>query len=316
MRHEILEWWLVLSSCDAKMSGMENHGNLIAFVRTADLGSFAAAGRVLGLSASAVGKAVARLEADIGVRLFQRSTRNIRLTEEGALFHARCRRILEDLDEAKALVSHGRDEARGRLRVSAPIVTYHLLIPVLADFIARYPPVELDLAFNDHIVDLIDANVDVAIRSGDLPDSRMMSRRLCQFQMVLCAAPSYCAQYGVPQSPEDLAQHRAIQFRFAYSGRVLDWPFKPPHEGAERGMTRALTANNMEALHGATRAGLGIACMPNFLVQESLRSGALQAVLSNFVAGPRAFHLLWLANRHPSPKVRAFVEFFSRALTD
>ncbi|RFB80052.1 LysR family transcriptional regulator [Methylovirgula sp. 4M-Z18] len=293
---------------------MENHGNLIAFVRTADLGSFAAAGRVLGLSASAVGKAVARLEAHVGVRLFHRSTRNIRLTEEGALFHGRCRRILEDLDEAKALLAHGRDEPRGRLRVSTPIVTYHLLMPVLPEFILSHAQIELDLDFNDHLVDLIDENVDVAIRSGDLPDSRMMSRRLCQFQMVLCAAPAYLAQYDEPQTPADLARHRAIQFRFAYSGRILDWPLKAPHEGAERTMARAMSANNMEALHAATRAGIGIACMPNFLVQPSLQSGALSLVLPDFVTGPRAFNMLWLANRHPMPKVRAFVEFISRKL--
>jgi DNA-binding transcriptional LysR family regulator len=182
----------------------------------------------LGLSASAVGKAVTKLERQLGVRLFQRSTRSIRLTEEGRLFHERCRRILDDLDDAQAALAQTTTAPRGRLRVSAPIVSYHFLLPALPEFLARYPEVELDLDFNDRIVDLVDEGVDVAIRSGELPDSRLMARALRPFQLLLCAAPTYLDRHGVPTSPRDLDRHLAIRFRFPNSGKIQDWPLTLP----------------------------------------------------------------------------------------
>lgn len=293
---------------------MDHLGGLIAFVRTADLGSFVAAGRVLGLSASAVGKAVARLEQELGVRLLQRSTRSLRLTEEGRAFHERCRQVLDDLEDARAMLARVRQVPRGRLRVSMPIVSYHFLTPVLPEFLARYPEVELDLDFNDRVVDLIEEGVDVAIRSGDLPDSRLMARALRPFQLLLCAAPAYLARHGVPQVPRDLDRHLGIRFRFPNSGRLQDWPLTPsPGEPEHAGRT-VLTCNNMEALHGAVTAGLGIGCMPDFLARRSLASGALVTVLSDHIDGPGQFRLLWPSNRHLSPKVRVFVDFLSERL--
>ncbi len=155
---------------------MDRLTGLSAFVRTADLGSFAAAGRVLGLSPSAVGKAVSKLEAQLQVRLFQRTTRSLRLTEEGRAFHERCRHILDDLDDAHESLMRTREAPRGVIRMSCPIIAYHLLLPVIPDFMALYPDITLDLDFNDRIVDLIEEGVDVAIRSGQLPDSRLMVR--------------------------------------------------------------------------------------------------------------------------------------------
>ncbi|AHK45084.1 putative transcriptional regulator, LysR family [Ensifer adhaerens OV14] len=291
---------------------MDRLGGLTAFVRTADLGSFVAAGRVLGLSASAVGKAVTNLERQLGVRLFQRSTRSIRLTEEGRLFHERCRRVLDDLDDAEASLAQAVAAPRGRLRVSVPIVSYHLLLPVLPEFVERYPEVELDLDFNDRIVDLIDEEVDVAIRSGDLPDSRLMSRALRPFRLLLCAAPSYLADHGTPECPRDLDGHRAIRFRFPNSRKLQDWPIVM--SGTMPPMCTVLTCNNMEALRGAVISGLGIGCMPDFLARGPLADGALKTVLDAHLNAPGQFHLLWPSNRHLSPKVRVFVDFLSERL--
>lgn len=292
---------------------MDRLSGLTAFVRTADLGSFVAAGRVLDLSASAVGKAVTNLEKQLGVRLLQRSTRSIRLTEEGRLFHERCRRILDDLDDAEASLADAVALPRGRLRVSVPIVSYHLLLPVLPEFVRRHPEIELDLDFNDRIVDLIDEEVDVAIRSGVLPDSRLMTRALRPFQQLLCATPAYLEALGMPECPRDLDGHHAVRFRFPNSRKLQEWPLAPS-DGPEPRLKTVLTCNNMEALSGAVLSGLGIGCLPDFLARNHLRDGRLCTILDAHLDAPGQFHLLWPSNRHLSPKVRVFVDFLSERL--
>jgi DNA-binding transcriptional LysR family regulator len=293
---------------------MERLSGLLAFVRAADLGSFVAAGRILGLSASAVGKAVAKLERQLAVRLFQRSTRSVQLTEEGRLFYERCRRILDELDDAQAALARTTQTPRGRLRISVPIIGYHLLLPLLPEFVARYSEIDLDLDFNDRIVDLIDEGVDVAIRSGDLPDTRLMTRALRPFQLLLCAAPAYLDRHGVPDIPRDLDSHRCVRFRFPNSGKLQDLPLTLPDSEAELRPRTILTCNNMEALRGAVVSGLGIGCMPDFLAREPLRTGVLRRVLDKHIHGPGQFRLLWPSNRHLSPKVRVFVDFVSERL--
>jgi DNA-binding transcriptional LysR family regulator len=294
---------------------MDKFNGLLAFVKTADLGSFVAAGRALEISASAVGKSVARLEGNVGVRLLQRSTRRIQLTEEGRLFHERCRRILEDLDDAQAMLSHAREVPRGRLRVSAPIVGYHFLLPVIPDFLARYPEVELDINFSDRTVDLIDEGVDVAIRSGDLPDSRLVSRPLSFFRLLLCASPAYLAQHGTPRVAHDLERHATIRFRHPDTGKLLDWPMllQPP-VNADTRLRTVLACNNMEAVLGAALRGLGIACMPDFLARDMLADGRLVSVLDEQLSAGGQFKALWPSSRHLSPKVRVFVDHLGERL--
>lgn len=293
---------------------MDSLSGLMAFVRTADLGSFVAAGRMLGLSASAVGKAVTKLEQQLGIRLFQRSTRSLRLTEEGRAFHERCRRILDDLDDARAMLARTTDAPRGRLRVSTPIVSYHLLLPVLPDFMTRYPEIDVDLDFNDRLVDLIDEGVDVAIRSGELPDSRLMTRTLRPFQMLLCAAPSYLERHSTPECPRDLDGHLGIRFRYPNSGKIQAWPLTLPADEPDLRTRTVLTCNNMEALRGATIAGLGIGCMPDFLARASLSTGQLRTLLDDHIDAPAHFSLIWPSNRNLSPKVRVFVDFIGERL--
>lgn len=293
---------------------MDKLNGLLAFVKTADLGSFVAAGRSLEISASAVGKGVARLEEKLGVRLLQRSTRRIQLTEEGRLFHERCRRILDDLDDAQAMLSRTKEVPRGRLRVSAPIVGYHFLLPVIPDFLACYPEVELDINFSDRRVDLIDEGIDVAIRSGDLPDSRLVSRPLGLFRLLLCASPGYLARHGTPLVARDLERHATVRFRHPDTGKLLDWPMLPPAASAETRLRTVLACNNMEAVLGATLRGLGIACMPDFLAREMLADGRLSSVLDEQLSAGGQFKALWPSSRHLSPKVRAFVDHLGERL--
>jgi len=295
---------------------MDKLSGLLAFVKTADLGSFVAAGRALEISASAVGKSVARLEQQVGVRLLQRSTRRIQLTDEGRLFHERCRRILDDLDDAQATLSNARETPRGRLRVSAPIVGHHFLLPVIPSFVARHPEVELDIHFTDRNVDLIDEGIDVAIRSGDLPDSRLVSRPLNLFRLLLCASAEYLARHGTPLAVRDLEQHATIRFRHPSSGKLLDWPMLETSTVDHQTRLRTVLAcNNMEAVLGATVRGLGIACMPDFLAREMLADGRLVSVLDAQLSAGGQFKALWPSSRHLSPKVRVFVDHLGEQLS-
>lgn len=282
------------------------------FVRTAERLSFAEAGRDLGLSPSAVGKSVARLEETLGVRLFHRTTRRVSLTEEGALLHERYRRILDDLREAEDMVARAATGPRGTLRISLPTIGYRFLLPVLPEFLDLYPEIDLDLDFNDHLVDLIDAGLDAAIRSGTLVDSSLMSRRLGAFRFVLCAAPAYLDRKGVPLRPADLKMHDALRFRFPTTGKLQEWVLLDDQTPL-CGRT-ALTCNNMEAMRAAALVALGIAYMPDFLAHEALKNGSLITVLDDFLVDPGQFSILWPSNRHLSPRLKVFVDFVGRKL--
>jgi DNA-binding transcriptional LysR family regulator len=293
---------------------MESLSGIVAFVRTAETLSFVAAGRALGVSASAVGKNVAKLEQTVGVRLFQRSTRRVNLTAEGTLFYERCRRILDDLQDAEAMLSHAAQTPRGKLRVSLPTIGYRFLVPVLPAFSALYPEVEVDLDFNDRLVDVIEEGFDAVIRSGELPDSRLISRRLGPFRFVLCAAPDYLEQNGVPQTPDDLESHRCIRFRFPTTGKLQEWSLTKDAIDSELRLHTALTCNNMEALQAAAIGGFGIAYMPDFLVRDAIKSNSLRTLLDGYLDQPGQFWALWPSSRHLSPKLRVFVDFISKTL--
>jgi DNA-binding transcriptional LysR family regulator len=287
---------------------------IISFVQAAEHLSFVAAGRALGISASAIGKNIAKLEDSIGTRLFYRTTRRISLTEEGGAFYERCRRILDDLRDAEAMVSDTRRAPRGRLRVSVPTIGYRFLLPVLPEFRRRYPDIELDIDFNDRLVDLVEDGLDAVIRSGALNDSSLISRRLGSFRFVLCAAPSYLERCGDPQSPRELEKHDCLRFRFPTSGKLQRWqlihadgidPFRGPSP---------LICNNMEALRGAAISGLGIAYMPDFLAREALAHGSLRTVLDDYLADPGQFSILWPSNRLASPRLRVFIDYVAGTL--
>ncbi|WP_186236650.1 LysR family transcriptional regulator [Burkholderia gladioli] len=292
---------------------MDNLNGIVAFVRTAETLSFVAAGRKLGISASAVGKTIAKLERSLGVRLFHRTTRRVTLTEEGRHFHERCHRILEELRDAEATLSASAQTPRGRLRVSLPVIGYRFLLPVLLAFSARYPDIELDLDFNDRLVDVVEGGFDAVIRSGQLSDSSLMSRRLGPFRFVLCASPDYLARAGVPRGLADLAAHEGVRYRFPTTGKLQPWSLLP--DGGEPPNLRcAMTCNNMEALRGAVIAGFGIGFMPDFLARDALAAGSLVEVLEPHSIAPGQFSILWPSSRQLSPKLRVFVDFMCEHL--
>lgn len=293
---------------------MDRLSGLMPFVRTAELGSFVAAGRSLGLSASAVGKGVTRLEEQLGVRLFQRTTRSLSLTDEGRMFQERCRRILDDLDDAQAALVLSTETPRGRLRISLPIASYHLFRSAFLAFMSLYPDIELDVDFSDLRVDLVDEGMDVAIRSGDLPDSRLMRSTLPPVQLILCASPAYLEKHGVPQVPRDLDNHLGVRFRFFKSGKLQDWPLDRKVGDTELRTKTALICNNMEMVRSALLNGSGVGTIPDFLAQEALADGSLQAILKEYLIPPDPLSMVWPSSRQLSQKIRVFVDFISNRM--
>lgn len=288
--------------------GMDRLSAIAAFVRVAESRSFTAAGRTLGVSASAVGKSVAKLEAELGVRLLQRTTRSVRLTTEGSAYLEPCRRALDALAEGQDALSEMADSPRGRLRVSLPTIGYRFLLPRMSTFTRRHPEIWLDLDFSDRLVDVVEEGFDAVIRSGPPPDSRLVARRLSGFRWVLCAAPSYLLWAGRPQGLDDLAAHACLRFRPDSEAKPQRWHLRGLPDAIADGYPMTLVANNMEAIRTAAIAGLGLAMMPTFLAAEGLADGRLVALLSEATEPGGDFWLLWPSNRHLAPKLRVFID--------
>lgn len=292
---------------------IDKMAGLSAFLQAAETRSFVAAGRQLGVSASAVGKAVARLEERLGVRLFHRSTRSITLTPEGSLFRDRCRKIVCEIEAAELELAQTREAPRGKLRVSLPLIGM-LMMPAVMAFMRAYPEIEVDLDFTDRLVDVIDEGFDAVIRTGEAQDSRLMTRRLGTFSHRIVASPDYLAARGTPLTPQDLAQHACHHHRFPSTGKLERWPLR--WEGGEVAIELPVSsvASTLEPQLCLAEEGFGLACLPLFTVRRQLERGTLVSVLDAYIADVGAFHILWPASRHTSPKIAAFVAFMAKTL--
>lgn len=292
---------------------MDSLNGFMVFVQVAEQRSFVGAGRELGVSASAVGKSVVRLEEKLGVRLFNRSTRSVTLTAEGLLFLGRSRRILAEIEAAQLELSQATGAPRGRLRVSLPLVS-SLVLPVLGEFMREYPDIELDLDFTDRMVDVIEEGFDAVVRTGEPQDSRLSARRLGNFQMRLVASPDYLALRGTPQTPADLLQHSCLHYRFPNSGKLETWALKQPLDEPKLQLPTSMICNNIETRLCFALQGLGIAYLPDFAIHEPLANGRLRPILADYVQRTGTFYILWPASKHPLPKVRALVDFLCAKL--
>jgi DNA-binding transcriptional LysR family regulator len=292
---------------------MDSLGSLNAFVRAAETRSFTVAGRQLGVSSSAIGKSVARMEERLGVRLFHRSTRSITLTAEGALFLDRCRRIFSEIEAAELELSQTHEAPRGTLRVGLPLVGM-LMIPTLAAFMRTYPEIMLDLDFSDRIIDVIEEGFDAVVRFADAGDTRLMSRALGTYRRRLVAAPAYLATKGVPKTPDDLKAHACLHHRFPTSRRFEQWPVPPEQAGVEIELPKTAVASTLEPLIYMAEQGLGIAYLPDFAIGRQLREGLLVTVLDDYTDRSGPLRVLWPSSRHLAPKLRAFVDFLAANL--
>jgi DNA-binding transcriptional LysR family regulator len=286
---------------------------LSAFVRAAEARSFTDAGRQLGLSSSAIGKTVARLEARLGIRLFHRSTRSITLTQEGKVYLESCRRIFSEIERVELEFAQTKGAPRGKLRVSLPLVGM-LMIPTLSRFMLAYPEIELDMEFTDYLVDVIDGGFDVVVRSGHGVDSRLKARKLGTYRLEVVGSPEYFERAGRPSTPEDLVAHACLHHKFPTSGKIQRWPFARSATGVDVALPMTAVASTVEALVGLAEQGVGIACVPDFAIRRQVADGSLSIVLAERIDHSGIFRALWPTSRYLAPKVRVFVDFLAQHL--
>ena len=285
--------------------------SMALFARVIEAGSFSAAARETGQSKSAVSKRIARLENRLGVRLLNRTTRRLSLTEPGRTFYDGCRRMVSEAEAAEHEVLYLSGAPRGTLRVNAPMSFGALHVaPTLAEFMRRYPELLVDLVLDDREVDLVEEGFDVGVRIKVLPDSSLVARRLAPSRRVVCAAPAYLQAHGTPEAPEDLLRHSCLIYSYQAAGRL--WRFRGPPGERQLRVSGRLTANNGEALLAAALAGMGLIFMPTFIAGEDLRAGRLRWVMREWSdAEDVSIHAIYPASRNLSPKVRVFVDFLA-----
>ncbi|MBB3610578.1 LysR family transcriptional regulator [Rhizobium sp. BK602] len=279
------------------------------FVETVEAGGFSRAAERLALSRSAVGKAVARLETRLGVRLFHRTTRVQTLTEEGQAYYERCQRALEELRAGENLLEAGRTDVVGQLRISMPVLFgHHCVAPLLLDLAKQHPRLELDLRFSDLVVDVIGEGFDLAIRNGPTPEgSGLRMRKLLSQKKVVCAAPAYLAERGRPDSIADLAAHDALVYW--RNNQLYPWQLRDA-EGRQRDcvLKWRLRFDNLETIVDAAVAGMGIAWLPDWLVREHLRDGRLVTLLDEYPSTSLDTFAVWPDTQHLPKRLRLTID--------
>ncbi|HID8899024.1 TPA: LysR family transcriptional regulator [Enterobacter hormaechei] len=285
------------------------------FVASVEAGSFAQAAVRLHLSRSAVGKSIARLEERLGVRLFHRTTRSQRLTDNGALFYERCLRALEEIRGAESQLETGKHQVNGRLRVAVPVLFGRQCIaPLLIELAQEHPGLELEMSFSDRVVDLVEEGFDMAVRNGALAESSVLvARRLGEHRMVLCAAPDYLFKNGQPQTVDDLRQHTAINYTRA--GRVLPWQLMD-YDGTSRTFIprSSLNMDDLQAICDAALAGHGLAWLPCWMVIKEIQQGDLVPLLKQAPDVRFDVHAVWQQTPHLPLRVRIAIDMLVKRL--
>jgi DNA-binding transcriptional LysR family regulator len=287
---------------------MDKLTSIRAFTRVVQHGSFAAAARELRLSRSAVSKYVIELEQELGSQLLVRTTRSASPTENGHAYYERCIAILADLEEADRAVTRLQSEPRGLLRVNAPMSfgTLHLGRAV-ADFMERYPELQIQLILSDQQIDPVQEGFDVTLRIAELPSSSLIARKIAPALRVVCAAPSYLARRGIPEHPAALREHDCLTYGYLATGN--QWKLTGPDGDHWIHVPWTLCSNNGEVLRDAVVKGRGIALLPTFIVGADLQEGSLRSILTDYTAPEISVYAIYPQTRHLSVKVRVFIDF-------
>jgi DNA-binding transcriptional LysR family regulator len=294
---------------------MDSIRGVLGFVKTVAAGSFAGAAKELGITPVAVSKNVRRLESELGVRLLQRSTRKLSLTEEGRLFHERCSGPLQALEHAHAAAKDKRGVPAGIVRVtSVSPFGRSYVVPLLPEFSRRCPQVRIELDLDDSVSDMIAQRYDVGIRIGELRDSSMVVREIAPIPFVVCAAPSYLAANGTPRTPDELVAHNCLRLRSPTTGRALGWVLGHGPSRTAPAVDGDLVSNDMTALVTAALHGQGLACAPLPLVLPLLRAGALVPLLPDWLGHGAQVYLHYPNRRNLPARVRSFVDFLLERL--
>src|SRR5690554_649118 len=279
------------------------------FAAVMETGSFTAAAGRLGTSSGQASKLISRLESALGVQLLSRTTRAVSPTEAGQAYFDRLRPLLDEFDNLDASIRDASHAPRGRLRLTAPLTFGTMEIaPALNEFARRFPEIELDVAFTDRVVNLVDEGFDLAVRVGRPADSSMIARKLCTVRLVVLGAPDYLERHGAPATPDDISGFDCIlDANFREPGR---WPFRGPDgEAMSVPVAGRIRYSNAEACLEAAKAGLGLACLPAFIAGGALRAGRVKRVLETYETEPYMVHALYPHSRHLAGKVRVLVDF-------
>jgi DNA-binding transcriptional LysR family regulator len=292
-----------------KLAGMN------AFTKVVALGSYAEAGRQLGLTRSAVSKAVMELEQLLGARLLDRTTRRVGPTEAGRTFYERCVDILASIEEAELAVSRLHDEPKGVLKINGPMSFGTLYLgSAVADFMAAYRDLKVELSLNDRLVDPIEEGFDVTIRIGELADSSLIARKLAPARRVLAASPEYLARHGEPREPEELTRHRCLNF--GHTTLLQRWQLTRDGETISVPIASSLCSNNGDVLVAAARKGQGITMLPTFLVGPDIKAGRLRVVMEGFPPTELGIYAIYAPNRYLAAKTRVLIDFLADRFGD
>lgn len=292
---------------------MNHYGDIVAFIRVVEARSFVAAAETLGMSQSAMSKAVTRLEERLGARLLNRTTRSLSLTDHGRAFYERCRAAFNQIDQAESELAEARGAARGRLRLDVPLSLGRLLlVPALPRFLEQYPEISVQLSMTDQTPDIVAAGFDAAIRIGHLSDSTLVARRVASLRGVTCASPEFIAKVGEPQTPMDLDPAHCIGLLKPNTGQVRDWIFRKGEKLHVITPAGRLSLSDLEAGSAAAVGGAGFLRILRFSVEAYIGAGLLRPVLEDWNEG--AFwpvSVVYPRDRQPSAKLKAFIEFLA-----
>ena len=282
------------------------------FVRVVDTGGIARAAVALGIPKATATTLLQRLEASLGVKLLNRTTRRVSVTPDGAAYYVRAAAILAEVREAEEALSQRATSPHGRIRVDAPtLIARSVIVPALPSFFSQYPDLELALACNERHFDLIAEGIDCALWVGEVDDARLVARRVGFLYYATCAAPSYIAAHGPPTHPRELAGHRCINHFAPTTGQTVEWVFSKGGERVQAMFPGSLALEDENSYVAAAEAGLGIAQLPAFVVKEAVERQALDLLLADWLSEPSPLHVVYPQNRHLSRRVRVFVDWLS-----
>jgi DNA-binding transcriptional LysR family regulator len=280
------------------------------FIRVVETGSFSAVAKEINSTQPTISKNIAELESWLGAKLLNRSTRSLRLTEAGTDYYERCVAILQDVEEAEQVVGQLQTQPKGLIRVSTVVAFGRLhVVPRLATFLEQYPDIKVDIKLNDKVVDLVEEGIDVAFRMGELADSSLIAKKLCNSPIVTVASPKYLKQYGIPNHPRDLRDHNYLIY--SDGGARAEIQFQEQGEPLFVRAEGNFKTNNSEAMRTALIAGLGITRAPRWLVGDAIAAGDLVSVLEAFQPDPLDIYAVYPPGRHLPSKVRTFIDYFA-----
>ena len=287
------------------------------FVRVVETGALTRAADSLQIPKATATTLMQQLEADLGVKLLNRTTRRVSVTADGAAYYPRCVAVLEQIRETEESLARRHSAPGGRLRVDAPTLIARLVIvPALPDFFARYPDIDLQLGSSERRADLIEEGIDCAVWSGELEDSSLIARRVGQLYFGTCAALSYLSAHGQPHHPDELEQHRCINHFSPRSGKMFDWVFAKNGERIQTALRGHIALDDENSYLAAAEAGLGIAQIPAFVLKEALERGSLELVLGDWFPEPAPLNVVYPQNRHLSSKIRVFVDWVAELFAE